>query len=60
VTRVRPKHVRVRLDPDQYDSLPSKCCVATAGDANRVGQCPISRFTTNSFAANLGVIPRRI
>ena len=59
MTRVRPKHVRVRLDPDQYDSLPSKCCVATAGDANRVAQCPILRFTTKNFAASLAMIRSR-
>jgi len=40
------------LIPNRMKSSATKCYAGTAGDANLVDQCRISRFITNSFAAN--------
>ena len=49
---VTPERARRRLNPDQKDSLRHQRWVVTAGDANRVTQCPILRSITKSFGVN--------
>src|SRR5580704_1814309 len=42
------------------NSFATRCSDATDGDANRAERCPILKYTTNSFAASPGPIPRKI
>ena len=37
----------------------SRCYGVMAGDVNRAARCRIWRFTTNSFAASLGMIQKK-
>jgi hypothetical protein len=60
VTRIPAKRTRVRLDTRSMTPFATRCYVAMVGDASRAAQCPISRFTTKSFAATPATIAKKI
>jgi len=46
--------------PSCTNSSATRCCAAMAGDANRAAQCQISKYTTENFVANPGMMRERI